>query len=105
MVDNMIVIREPKRFHLNFDLPKDVKKNLKHEIKFNIKRNKSLVENKIKKRLNNYCPNISMKTIFMNTRNSKSSKPQKFVLNLSQRLDSKSSSKHVVLQNVSIYYT
>ena len=101
----MIVIREPKRFHLSFDLPKDVKKNLKHEIKFNIKRNKSLAEDKIKKRLNNYCPIISMKTIFMNTRNSKSRKPQKFVLNLSQRLDLKSSSKHVVLQNVSIYYT
>ena len=49
MVDNMIVIREPKRFHLNFDLPKDVNKNLKHEIKFNVKHNKSLAENKIKK--------------------------------------------------------
>ena len=46
-----------------------------------------------------------MKTIFMNTKNSKSSKPQKYVLNLSQRLDLKGLSKHVVLQKISIYYT
>ena len=45
----MIVIREPKRFHLNFDLPKDVNKKLKQEIRFNIKCNKSLAENKMKK--------------------------------------------------------
>ena len=46
-----------------------------------------------------------METIFINTENSKTSGPHKFVLNLSQRLDLKSSNKHVALQNVSIYYT
>ena len=56
-------------------------------------------------RLNNYCHNISMDTIFMNTESSKTNGPHKFVLNLSQRLDLGSSSKHVALQNLPIYYT
>ena len=46
-----------------------------------------------------------METIFMNPKNSKTSEPHKFVLNLSQRLGLRSSDKHVALQNVSIYYT
>ena len=41
----------------------------------------------------------------MNTENSKTNEPHKFVLNLSQRLDLRRSSKHVALQNLSIYYT
>ena len=41
----------------------------------------------------------------MNTENSKANEPHKFVVNLPQRLDLRSSSKHVVLQNLSIYYT
>ena len=48
MEKNMIVIREPKTFYFDFDLPKDVDKNLKHEIEFILKSNESLVENKIK---------------------------------------------------------
>ena len=35
--------------------------------------------------------------------NSKTNDPHKFVLNLSQRIDLRSSNKQVVLQNVSIY--
>ena len=46
-----------------------------------------------------------METIFMNMENSKTNEPQKLVLNLSQRLDLRSSNKHVALQNLSIYYT
>ena len=46
-----------------------------------------------------------MKMTFMNTENSKTSDPHKFVLNLSQRLDLRSSNKHITLQNLSIYYT
>ena len=46
-----------------------------------------------------------METIFMNTENSKTNEPHKFVLNLSQRLDLRSSDKHVALQKLSIYYT
>ena len=56
-------------------------------------------------RLDNYCPKISMETLFMNTDNSNTSELQKFVLNLSQGLDLRSSNKHVALQNLSIYYT
>ena len=41
----------------------------------------------------------------MNTENSKTNKQHKFVLNLSQRLDLKSSNKHVFLEKVSIYLT
>ena len=50
-------------------------------------------------RLGNYCPNISIKTIFMNTEKSKTNETHKFFLNLSQRLDFKSSNKHVATQN------
>ena len=46
-----------------------------------------------------------MKKIFMNIKSSKTNERDKFDLNLSQRLDLRSSNKHVVLQNLSIYYT
>ena len=51
-------------------------------------------------RLDNCCPNISMGMIFMNTENSKTNEPHKFILNLLQRLDLRSSNKPVALQNV-----
>ena len=41
-----------------------------------------------------------METVFMNVQNSKTNEPHKFVLNLSQRLDLRSSNKHVALQNL-----
>ena len=43
--------------------------------------------------------------MFINRENSKTNELHKFVLNLSQRLDFRSSDKHVALQNLSIYYT
>ena len=55
--------------------------------------------------MNNYCLNISIDKIFINTENSKTNELHTSVLNLSQRLDLTSSNKHVALQNVSIYYT
>ena len=36
---------------------------------------------------------------------SKTSEPHKFVLNLSQKLDLRSSNRHDAFQNLSIYYT
>ena len=45
-----------------------------------------------------------MESIFMNTENSKTIEPDEFVLNLSQRSDLRSSNKHGLLQNLSIYY-
>ena len=41
----------------------------------------------------------------MNTENSNTNKSHKFVINLSQRSDLRSSNKHVALQNLSTYYT
>ena len=46
-----------------------------------------------------------METILINMENSKKNESHKFVLNFSQRLDLKSSNKHVTLQNLSIYHT
>ena len=46
-----------------------------------------------------------METIFMDVENSKTNEPHKFALNLSQRLDLKSMTKHVAFQNLSIYHT
>ena len=45
-----------------------------------------------------------METIFMNTENSKMNEPHKFVLNLSQRLNLRSSNTHLLFKT-SIYYT
>ena len=45
-----------------------------------------------------------METIFMNAENSKTNELHKFVLNLSQRLNLRSSNRHLVLF-LSIYYT
>ena len=45
-----------------------------------------------------------MKTRFMNMKNTKAKEPHKFVFNLPQRLDLRSSNKHVAFQNLCIYY-
>ena len=68
-----------------------------------ISKNKSWKQQKL--RLDNYCPNISMETIFIKTENRKTSASHKFVLNVSQRIDLRSSNKHVAVQNLSIYNT
>ena len=46
-----------------------------------------------------------MERIFLNMRNSKTSEPHTFVLNLSWKLDLRSSNKHAALQNLSICYS
>ena len=74
-------------------------KNLKHEMEFIIKSNKSLAENKIKNEIEQLLLKYKHENIFINTENSKTNEPQKFVLNLPQRLDLRSSDKHVVIQN------
>ena len=45
-----------------------------------------------------------MKTIIMNTESSKTNEPNKVAFNLLQKLDLRSSNKHVVIQNLSLYY-
>ena len=84
--DNQLVITaEPKTIH--FDLSKDVDNNLKHETDFIIEHNEILSEQ------------LLLKYRYRNDINEQ----HKFVLKLSQRLDFKSSNKHVDLQNLSIY--
>ena len=76
----MIMIRDPKTFCFNFDWSKDVDENLKHEIELIIKHNESLAENIIKKQIEQLLLNISMETIFMITKNSKTNEPQNLFL-------------------------
>ena len=84
-----------QRTHSNnrthFDLPTDAGINLKHEIYYII--NELLAEH------------INMETTFMNTKYKKLNEPHTFILNLSHRLNLRSSNKNVALQNLSIYYT
>ena len=46
-----------------------------------------------------------MDTIFMNSEDSKTSDPQRLLLNLSGKINLKRSDKYVALSNLSIYYT
>ena len=57
-----------------------------------------------KTRLVDYCPNIKIETMLINTRNSKNNESPKFILYLLQRVDTRSSNKHVALQNLPISY-
>ena len=77
----MIVIREPKTFYFDFDLPKDVDKSLNHETDF-------------------LCLDISMETMFMNKEKGKTKKLHKFILKVPQRLDLRGWNKHLALQNL-----
>ena len=45
-----------------------------------------------------------MKTIFMNTENSRTSKPHRFKLDLTDKLNLKNPNKNMALANLSIYY-
>ena len=46
-----------------------------------------------------------MDTIFMNTNNSKTSEPHRFIFELTDKLNLKRTPKHISLSNLSIYYT
>ena len=46
-----------------------------------------------------------MDTMFMNSGNSKTSDPQRLLLNLSDKINLKRCGKYVALSNVSIYHT
>ena len=46
-----------------------------------------------------------MDTIFMNSRNSKTSETHRLLLNLADKIDLKRSDKYVALSNLSVYYT
>ena len=57
-----------------------------------------------KMRLVDYCPNINIETMLINTGNSKTNESPKFILYLLQRVNTTSSNKHVALLNLSISY-
>ena len=46
-----------------------------------------------------------METIFINSENSKTSKPHRFKLDLTDKLNLKNSNENMALVNLSIYYT
>ena len=46
-----------------------------------------------------------MNTIFMNSKNSKTSDPHRLLLNLTNIIDLRRKDKYIVLSNLSIYYT
>ena len=46
-----------------------------------------------------------MDTIFMNSKNSKTSDPHRLILNISDKMNWKRSDKYISLSNISIYYT
>ena len=46
-----------------------------------------------------------MNTIFMNSENSKTSKPHVLILKLTDKLDLRKAEKSIALSNLSIYYT
>ena len=46
-----------------------------------------------------------MNTIFMNSENSKTSKPHVLILNITDKIDLKRGEKRITLSNLSIYYT
>ena len=46
-----------------------------------------------------------MDAIFMNSENSKTSKPHVLILNLTDKIDLRRSEKSITLSNVSVYYT
>ena len=83
---------------------KKVEKNLKHETNFITKYKDFLFEYiikiKVSRLLSKYKHGKNM-----NTENSNTNEPRKSALNLLQILNLRRSSKHVALQNLSIYYT
>ena len=68
-----------------------------------MKQNEFLTEHAIKKRSIN-CRDKSMETMFMHTKTIKTNELHTFFINLLQKLDLKTSNKHVAPQNLSIYY-
>ena len=46
-----------------------------------------------------------MNTMFMNSRNRKTSDPRRLLLNLTDKIDLRRKDKYIALSNLSIYYT
>ena len=46
-----------------------------------------------------------MNSIFMNSKNSKTSDPRRLLLNITDKIDLRRKDKYIALSNLSIYYT
>ena len=80
--NKLLMITEPKTIHF-----KKNDKNLKYEIAYILLKYETFRSTHNKKvRLVDYCPNICMETIFVNTENNKTNEPHKFVLNLKLKI-------------------
>lgn len=82
---------------MRFDLPTEVNSSLQYETDSIIKHTDFQLNILVK-----YFPNICIETIFKKSKNSQTNEPPKFVLNLSQRVELRSSNKQAALKNVSI---
>ena len=60
MKEIMTVIRDPKTFYFNFDLPKSLHQNLKHETEFIIKSKKILLDRWYDEHLSIYSKFVGM---------------------------------------------
>ena len=45
-----------------------------------------------------------MNTMFLNSKNSKTSDPHKLLLNLTKKIDLRRKDKYIIISNLSIYY-
>ena len=45
-----------------------------------------------------------MNTMFLNSKNSKTSDPHKLLLNLTEKIDLRRKDKYIIISNLSIYY-
>ena len=98
------LLRTTKSNNFGFGLPNNADDNLEHEINSVVKHNEFVAENTIEYEVKQSFRVINLEKIFKNTENSKMNEPHKCFLNLSQRLDLRSSNKHFALRNLSIYY-
>ena len=73
---------------------------MKYYIEFIIKSNESFAENEIKSEIEELLLKYKQWNNIREHGNCKTNEPHKFVLNLSQKLNSRSSNKHVALQNI-----
>ena len=89
--------KRSQNFFFNFDLQKYVDEYLKHETEIIVKSNESLAENKIKNEIEQVLLKYKHGSNIYKHGKSKTNKSHKWVLNLSQRLDLRSSKKYIAL--------
>ena len=75
------------------------------QIIYSLYRAKEITKNVYNNIMNSKSYSNRMNTIFMNSKNSKTSDPHRLLLNLTDKINLKRSDKYVALSNLSIYYT